>query len=308
MAVFQEDPTRGTTTTGTTVPPGDNPYAGGGFDQSQYAEAEEKDATGPQWWKYSRRGTYTASEHGRIYTGSPYERVPTSSEALDEYFERYYNIIGAMDPGKVKDLQRRLGGAGLLSSFADGVPDSATLSAFQELLGIANRMEVSWKTALDTVLSNTDVETLKERGYILDPKTGKPIPAEDIFQPPLKPPIQLPNRKDINRVVREATIRLLGQGWNDEQVNRVTDSYLAEVTRLQDEAYEQELERARLDFESGGADPNVAGMNIINVSAPTAETFAEEQIKEEDPEGYQVNTGMNLLMGLLDDWGGGISG
>lgn len=280
--------------------PGGNPYTGGGAPTTPESGGNEpliavrrpraEPRSGPgQRFQAEERGPYPRTQ-----------QMPLSQ--FERYFEGQQAFIGRMSPGALMSLQRELGAVGLLAGdYANGAPDSSTKDAFASLLAISNEWGLSWRAALNRMMSQTSDTKARERGYQINPETGEYEAIEEKFvAPPLQ--LQLPNKLDVDRVIRQSSTDLLGQGWSQDQIDRVSNSFLGEVTRLQQETYNQEVDRMRREFEGQPG----ASETITDIEAPSAEAFAEEQIIQQNRQGVETNSGMELLLGLIDNWGGGL--
>jgi hypothetical protein len=224
-------------------------------------------------------------------------------------------IAGRGNPGLIAELQRRLVAVGLISGKAPrGIWDPKTEKGYRRLLEIANVWGMSDQAALDLLMAEnegivvTDDETGIGRrtsdgsgeggrgpGFRIENGEFVPEGPEAFVPPPLE--LRLPNPDDVDRVMRNGSITLLGQGLDQQSVEAMRNAYIQEVTRLQRSAYDQMVQRERQLWETGETDIQ----EITTVEAPSAETFAENQLRQR-PEA-QSNTGMELLMNLINSWG-----
>jgi len=235
-----------------------------------------------------------------------------------KYFEQDVSaplIAGRGNPGLIAELQRQLAAVGLVSSGVPrGVWDPKTEKGYRRLLEIANVWGMSDQAALNQMLAEAEGAVVEDfggniqrrstssegeggggRGFRVENGEFVEEGPEAFVPPPLE--LQLPNPDDIGRVVRKASIDMMGQAMDQGSVNAMTSAYIAEVTRLQREAYNRMVERERQIWETGASDIQ----EITTVQAPSAEGFAEREL-ENRPE-TKTNKGMELLMGLIGQWG-----
>lgn len=284
--------------------PGGNPYAGGGPPPPSAPSGGTSGGTdivrGPRVATINPHSARYDTRFGRRdIAETAYEQVDMPVEKLERYISSQVSLLGMMGPGQLASLQDELAAVGLLSgNYVRGGPDASTKSAFEELLGIANQMRTSWRQALNRLLNQMTPEMARSRGFRID-ENGNLVPAEEQFVPPALQ-LQLPNKKDVDALMRRTSVDLLGQGWDQRTIDAASNAFISEVKRLQTDAYNQMVERERQLFETGTTNIN----QITEIQAPSPETFAEEQVKQRDPMGYQTNTGMELLMDLIGAWGG----
>ena len=199
----------------------------------------------------------------------PEQALWIQSHTVDDNFSFY--MPGAEDMPqnqsfeKLSQLQIALVNAGLLDpdQMALGVWDSASRSAFRELLGEANRGRTSWENALGQRLS------LAEQGLI----SGKGSSGRE--KPPLT--ITLTNEKDIRAGLEQAAPDMLGRRLHDDELQPFVQQYHDLETQSQTQAYNQQYSDA--GYGPGGT----------TVQAPSLQGFIDDQIRSKYKDEYQAN-------------------
>jgi hypothetical protein len=308
--------------------PPPNPYGGGGPSGGQ---APETGASGPTQGTGTKGKQFPLSVTKDRYKNDPmnYGRrvdprwsnpaylqyLPTRPGYL-KYFEDDVSaplMVGRGNPGLIAELQRQLAAVGLIEGKAPrGVWDPSTENAYRRLLEIANEWGMSDKATLERLLSESVGAVVEEKGGTIGrgeggTGTGYTVDAEGNIVPAALPPFQapaleirLPNKADTDRIVRRASIDELGRGLPQESIDAISNAYINEVTRLQTEAQTRAIERERQLYETGTTDIN----QITSVEPPSMEAFTEQQLREQHGPEMEANTGMELLMGLISQWGG----
>ena len=125
------------------------------------------------------------------------------------------------------------------------------------------------------------------RGVRIDPETGELVMMTDTFiPPPLE--IRTANKADIERVFRSAVIDRMGVGLPASEISAMADAYIWKQVELQKQAYDQEVERLRQEFDYEGGGPAPTQQAITTIEAPSPETFIEDEMIRRDPEGYKA--------------------
>lgn len=241
----------------------------------------------------------------RSWTPSPGRsgRVDTSALGYTanqgpRYFQNDQFRLAAAPPQQIVRIQRQMWDAGLYDGPIDhvGVWSGNTVKAYKKLLEYANQSGLSADQALvqmkrGAVAGGTaggmgggegggggagDVI-----GY--DPQ-GNPIyaPGEQFIPPALE--LQLPNKMELEGVVRKSVIENLGVGWSREEVSRVADSIIAQYRTSQTNAYNQQVENLEAEF-YGQEAPNPV-IESVDVASP--EALVEEEARRRDPGGVQA--------------------
>jgi hypothetical protein len=198
------------------------------------------------------------------------------------YFDGDQFTPGNLDPGQIEELQRDLQEIGLLKpGYRKRVWDAESVEAYAMLLAYANQNGLTRDQAL---------AKYKAGEMTVDPTEG-PDPLV----------VREPNRLDVNAAIREASINMTGTGWDPRAIEAATNAYIAEVRRPQEQAYAMEV--ARYNAANGG-EP-AAGGTIVE--PPSAQAFAEDYIRKQDPTGVQAEEGLGLLASIyqnINGWSG----
>lgn len=206
-----------------------------------------------------RLATYA---HGYSYSQGAYPG------GVPRYFDGDETLPARLAPHNIAALQRMLVESGLLSNPRWGFWDTASEEAYQRALSESN-------------LKGTDVQTLlttyAEAAAIGEQETRPPFVA-----PALE--LRTTNKADLNRVFRQAVTEMLGVGWTDKQIAELVDAYGWEEIRVQADAYQQMVARERQLYETGTSDIK----QINQVSAPSPETFIEQEARRRDLGGFQA--------------------
>lgn len=207
-----------------------------------------------------------------------------ASESVDRIIERQQKLVigGYLDPD---------------DGFALGRWDGATRKAYQFLLEDANAAGVTADVALYRAAQSIPIGggggggedgegggRGRGGGWTIDPETGElvQIPEEQFVPEPLR--LQLPNMDDLRAVFRSAIVDKLGVGMSQSQINEMANAYVAQVTKVQKDAYSQMVARDRELFETGTTDIN----QITEVDLPNPDIFVEEEARRRDPAGFQA--------------------
>lgn len=188
-------------------------------------------------------------------------------------------------PAGIAEAQKMLAAAGLLKDWRYGVWDEPTRKAWIKVLGYANSRGITDRMALIELASAPRSEGGGTDGggqWTVD-ENGNPVFVEEGFQaPPLQ--LKLPNKQDVERVLRSSVIEKLGEGWDQQQIGDLADMYIAKVRGVQEDAYRQEIDRMEDEFygREGASEP------ITTVEAPSLETFAEDELRRRDPGGFEA--------------------
>jgi hypothetical protein len=188
-------------------------------------------------------------------------------------------------PGDIADLQRAMAGAGLIGPTTRvrlGAWDETSRNAYKQLLGFANGSGVDVNTALRQYAEGITVGGPGAGSGLRFDENGNII-GETFTAPPLE--VQLPNRADVEKVLRTAVIDKLGEGWSQAEIAKLADTYLwQKVMAPQTDAYQQQVENLEDEFH-GRAPRNKV---ITNVDVMDPETFVEGELRRRDPAGFQA--------------------
>lgn len=170
-------------------------------------------------------------------------------------------ILGSLvNQGSILDLQEALVAAGLLSgSVTFGVIDSATESAFETLLSIANQNGLDWRDVLSQgaqsgAFATTDTDAIGGGGAGLAPSY-----------------ITLPNREDLDASLEETGMSLTGQRLDDDLRSSAVESILDSLRTQQERQIQTDLNRT-------GAGP------FVEHEAPDINRLLEEEVRERAPQ------------------------
>jgi hypothetical protein len=220
----------------------------------------------------------------------------------------------SLDPAGIGRLQASLAAAGLLTDFRYGVWDSASIKAYEELLGEANAAGITAEAAMRQRAAGIDFGGGSGGGrdgggggggghWGFD-ENGEPVFIPDQYVPP---PLELKrtNRDDLIRAIRTGVIDTMGTGWSQQQVGELADLYLQREEQIQRDAYNRRIGLERTAFEQG--ESAVAGAVIEEPTMEEPETFLENELRRRDPVGVQaagvVNDSMPAFIQALRGWG-----
>lgn len=213
-------------------------------------------AKGPdgQPLRWGAAGTTTNSEDDLRYRGGiPGTRQITQTQStyqLPRYFDGDEWLPAQLPPDQLAMLQKKMVAAGLLKSGAAqlGIWDVASMSAYKQLLAYANASGLDNAGALDRW----------GQQHTLDPNAGKA---------PLQ--VKVSNPDELAQVFRKAVMDTRGEGWDTNKINQMVAAYQGVETGAQQQSYNQQ--------DTGGT--------VITPPSPTS--FAETQVRNEDPLGAQ---------------------
>jgi hypothetical protein len=237
---------------------------GGGFDDFLEDFEAESESSGqplgaaPQLPRRSTGFDFDIKNLGRKLQGGQVAR----------YFDGDETLPRGIPPHNIAALQRMLVEAGLLKNPRWGFWDPASQNAYQTALAGANS-------------SGTDVQS-----YLTTYAEAVALGTQEARAPFQAPALELrtTNKQDLHRVFRQAVTELLGVGWTDKQIAELVDAYGWQEIAVQTDAYSQMVERERQLYETGTSDIK----QINQVSAPSPETFIENEARRRDPGGFQA--------------------
>lgn len=183
-------------------------------------------------------------------------------------------------PERIGQLQQQLAEIGLLPENARirfKVWDETSQEAFYRLLAYANQNGLHWTTALNKL------QTENEGGFMVD-ENGKLVPVGGAGSEPL--PTSTTPAEELRPVFRQTVIDVLGQGWDEDQIDAMVQAYQA-----------QEIERQKAAYAAEGTTNNVEQM-------PSPEAFIMAQAEESDPDRAAAERGLDYT-GLFEEVLGG---
>lgn len=185
-------------------------------------------------------------------TASSYGHLPGSGQQMElpRYFDGDQWVPASLPPDQLAMLQKKMVSAGLLKSGEAqlGIWDTASMGAYTKLLAYANASGMDSVTALDRW----------GQQHILDPNAGKA---------PLQ--VHLSDPGELAQVFRAAVISTRGEGWATDKINQMVAAYQGVERTAQTQAYGMQ--------DTGGT--------VVQPPSPTS--FAQTQVRKEDPLGAQ---------------------
>lgn len=156
-------------------------------------------------------GYMAPAQQARMASGLGIPFVPNIPKIEPRYFAEDIDKLGSMSRGFIAGWQMKMNQAGLLGNeFTLGVADNSTLSAYREVLGVANREGLSDEEA---------VQLMAQRKVNLK---GGTVPR-----------YRLSNEDDIAAVVDGVSKSLLGRALDDNQVKRIVKAFQQEELAAQ---------------------------------------------------------------------------
>jgi hypothetical protein len=231
---------------------------------------------------------------GRSWTPSPGRSGRVNLPALrytaaqrPRYMEGDEWRPASQGPESIANLQTALVVAGYIDATTRirlGSWDETSREAYADLLSDANAAGMTVEMMLNERAMTMDVggEDGGPGGFHIDPNTGQPVPNE--FVPPHALPLKLPSREDLRAVTRDVIIDRLGEGWSQEEIDKLVDNFIGMAQGRAQEAYQAEVARERQAWETGQPITNVA----VDLDIPTAEAFAENEARRRDPGGFEA--------------------
>lgn len=212
-----------------------------------------KDASGQQV-RWGAPVTSTTTEDDLRYRGGrpgTHQIAGTSTQYVaPRYFDGAQWLPAQLPPDQLASLQRRMVTAGLLKSGEAqlGVWDTASVTAYTKLLEYANASGLDNAAALDRW----------EAAHAADPNAGRA---------PLQ--VKVTNPDELAQVFRAAVINTRGEGWASDKIQQMVNAYQGIESGAQQQAYNMQ--------DTGGT----------VVAPPSAQSFAETQVRQQDPLGAQ---------------------
>lgn len=233
--------------------------------------------------------------HGREEMGDV--RFRRSTSYMGNLYPRYEEgaeYIPANFPAtQIWQLQQALAKSGLLKeTFTKQVWDNATRNAYKSLLALANAQGTDANTALMELLDSAQGEEGKSGKYTVD-EFGNVVPAGGTQGPP---PLvtRTTDPASLRRTFRKAVIEMLGEGWSQEEIDKMVAAYNNVEIQRQTQAYNMDV--------------NETAGNLITIPSP--EDFIASEVEKRDPIGVQTNEALDFtgeFMNLANSpaWGVG---
>lgn len=241
--------------TTTTTPPAQQPATGGlggatftpmgvvseGKKYEQAIGVEGQRVTEVATGTRTYEGYMAPSQQARIASGMGVPFVPNIPKIEPRYFSEDIDKLGSMSRGYIANWQMKMNQAGLLGNeFTMGVADNSTLSAYREVLGVANREGVSDAEA---------VQLIAQRRVKLGGGTVTRY--------------RLTNEDDVKAIVDSVAQQLLGRTLSDDQAARIA------------RAFQQEELSAQKAYAAGGAVQEAPGVQQF-VTSSIEKDFGEQ--------------------------------
>lgn len=274
-------------------PAGVRRRGGGGGDRptlGDYDTPEDEDAPKPigvpadytaprvRTGRYSPQGAETAARMDRL--------PGTIGQQGPRYFDGDEFTPASLDPASIGEMQRNLARAGLLTNFRYGVWDGNSAEAYRKLLENANAAGQTAEMMLARMVESPEIDLTGGgggRGGVL-------------------PQIATTNKEELRQVFRRAVIDTLGQGWSQEQIDELVNSYNFQEIRVQREAMEREQAAFEASMDPFGPQPE-PGV-VEDMQSP--ESFLQSELERRDPVGVQMGRATEefipTFMDMLGGW------
>lgn len=217
-------------------------------------------------------------------------------KGLDEYDDpnrrTYYDgdeyIPANWPANQIWQLQQALAKAGLLTgTFTRHTWDNATRNAYKELLALANAQGSTANNALMDMLRSAEGQYGADgtgpggQRYKVD-EFGNVVPVGGEEVAPLI--TRTTDPAALRRTFRKAVIDMLGEGWSQEEIDKMVAAYNQVEIQKQTEAY---------NLEQSGQAGTFTDM-------PSPEEFVASQVEAKDPEGVQEQGIIDNMEGFLN--------
>lgn len=228
-------------------------------------------------------------------------------QRMHEAAPRYYTDDVSKPAGRGADaiieLQRALAIAGYLApgdEFSFGKWDAVTAEAYTDLLTEANVHGLTAEAMLERAAASEPMGD--EPRFTVGPD-GQLIAsnAEPFVAPPLE--ARVTSEEDLRNVFRSATQDRLGIALAPDEINSMIKAYQWDQLRRQNDAHTQRVERLRQEWEMGAGGGMPEDNPIVEVDMPSPEAYMDERLRTEHRGEYEENTGMGLLMSMINQWG-----
>lgn len=210
------------------------------------------------------RYQYDDSRFGRLNPQSYITNVKPIYFDGDEYIPSNWGAA------QIWEIQQHLAKVGLLrTNFTRNTWDSATRNAYKELLALSNAQGMKADQTLQHLLSSSSSDSTDGNLFKVD-EFGNVVPAGGKTVQPLI--TQTTDPAALRRTFRKAVIETLGEGWSQDEINKMVAAYNNVETSRQTQNY---------NMQTSGQSGNI-------VDIPSPEDFIQSQIMEKDPEGVQA--------------------
>lgn len=251
---------------------GDDPLSGDPPPVSSSASGQGPSPIGvPREYQVPRPSGHTWDEHGFAFLQpvDPYDDPErTTYYDGDEYIPSNYPAA------QIWTLQQALAKVGLLTgSFTRNTWDNTTRIAYKELLAIANAQGLSADQALQELLATGGIEgggqfTVDSKGNII------PIDSTSSRAPLV---VRKTDPAALRQLFRRSVIDMLGEGWSQEDIDKLVASYHKVEEMKQHEAYAL--------AETGGT----------AIDQPSPEAFIQAEVLKRDPVGVQSQEALGFV-------------
>jgi hypothetical protein len=223
----------------------------------------------------SRQGLWNPAGEGSPDVGTTYRNI------TPRFVDGMQYAPASMPPSQIADLQRQLAQLGLIDPDAMitfGVWDETSIAGYEKLLAWANRAGI---TRVDQALR-------KYRQMVAE--GGGPVRVGG-EEPPEIPPLQirLTDPTSLKATFRRAVIDQLGEGWSDEQIDRMVAAY---------HSMERENQTQIYNLSYGGPEGAQLAGEVTDV--PDAGSYATEHVRQTDPMGVQARDWLEYVQALED--------
>lgn len=255
-------------------PLSDDPPPVGGSDDD-----DEKNPIGvPDDYSVPRR-QYGREEMGDIR----FRRQPQSwvTNVGPVYFDGDEYIPANWTSNQIWMMQQALANVGLLSgTFTRNVWDDTTRNAYKQLLGLANAQGLDVDRTLQELLATAGSE--EGARWKVD-ENGNVVPAGGSAAPP--PLVKRhTDPTTLRSTFRKAVIEMLGEGWSQEDINKMVQAYHGVESQRQEQAYNMEI----------------AGKAGTITDIPSPEAFVEDYVTKKDPMGVQTQDALGFSQEFMD--------
>lgn len=236
--------------------------------------------------------SYGREEMGDVRFGRDTRQV--YEKGLDPYDQpgrtTYYSgdeyIPANLPAEQIWELQQMLARVGLLrGTFSRSVWDQTTRNAYSQLLGLANAQGIDANMALQQLLSSSD-GTVDGTGQWTVDEFGNVVPAGQGEGPP---PLvtRTTDPAALRQTFRKAVIDILGEGWSQDEINKMVAAYNNVEIQRQTQAY-------NATYGIGGQE----GGNVMDIPSP--EAFIEAEVLKKDPVGAQTAEALDFTQEFMD--------
>jgi len=243
-----------------------------GDPRSQYGSSGSMYIGVPDDWQPRTRGRMTGDPRSQYGPGLPNP---------DANLYKPDDVLKAAPTGSSGRwaLQQQMVMVGLLDpeDFTPGIWDAESRNAFEELLGIANTMGVSYQTALTRMAEAGGVG-----GAVPDESGGGGAAGGEAGPPPLV--LNPSDPETLKAIVDRAAMDIYGRGLTDEEASKIVNTYLAF-----EEATQRETHAVNTSGE-GGTLPTM----------PDVDVFMQTALEKQNPEEATAKKGADAIMEVVN--------